>query len=196
VRKEELGDDRVFVIHEFLTPQECARFMAASEVAGYGDAPLTTVFGPVLDKDVRDNARVMVDDPVLAAELWARAAPFIPQRLGPWQAVGFNERFRYYRYDAGQQFAPHFDGAFVRGPEEESKLTFMVYLNQGFTGGQTRFYDGWSADLRLSVEPECGKALVFVHRQLHEGAPVLAGRKYVLRTDVIYRRVPREGKSN
>jgi hypothetical protein len=29
-------------------------------------------------------------------------------------------------------------------------------------------------------------ALVFVHRQLHEGALVLQGRKYVLRTDVMY----------
>lgn len=29
-------------------------------------------------------------------------------------------------------------------------------------------------------------ALVFVHRHLHEGAPVIAGRKYVLRTDVMY----------
>ena len=29
-------------------------------------------------------------------------------------------------------------------------------------------------------------ALVFAHLQLHEGAPVLDGRKYVLRTDVMY----------
>jgi len=29
-------------------------------------------------------------------------------------------------------------------------------------------------------------ALVFVHQQLHEGASVLNGRKYVLRTDVMY----------
>ena len=97
-------------------------------------------------------------------------------------------RFRYYRYDPGQQFAPHYDGAFVRGPDEESKLTFMVYLNEGFAGGETNFYDGWSAAPRLSVRPECGKALVFVHRQLHEGAAVVRGRKYVLRTDVMYRR--------
>jgi hypothetical protein len=29
-------------------------------------------------------------------------------------------------------------------------------------------------------------ALVFVHEQLHEGAAVESGRKYVLRTDVMY----------
>ena len=31
-----------------------------------------------------------------------------------------------------------------------------------------------------------GQVLIFEHRQLHEGAPVLAGKKYVLRTDVMY----------
>ena len=37
------------------------------------------------------------------------------------------------------------------------------------------------------MRPEWGKALVFYHRQLHEGLPVVRGRKYVLRTDVMYR---------
>src|SRR5262249_14439879 len=92
VRKEELDGDRVFVIHDFLTPQECARCMAASEAVGYGDAPLTTAFGPVLDKDVRNNERVMVDDPALAAAFCANAAPLVPTRLGSWEAVDFNER--------------------------------------------------------------------------------------------------------
>jgi prolyl 4-hydroxylase len=31
-------------------------------------------------------------------------------------------------------------------------------------------------------------ALVFDHQQVHEGAAVESGRKYVLRTDVMYRR--------
>ena len=34
-----------------------------------------------------------------------------------------------------------------------------------------------------------GKALVFLHLLLHEGAPVTGGRKYALRTDVMYRRL-------
>ncbi len=43
----------------------------------------------------------------------------------------------------------------------------------------------------LAVKPECGKALVFFHRQLHEGAAVIRGRKYVLRSDIMYRRTTR-----
>ena len=58
---------------------------------------------------------------------------------------------------------------------------------------QTRWADGRLATpttvgaLRLTVRQECGMAVVFVHAQLHEGAPVVSGRKYVW-TDVMYAR--------
>lgn len=61
----------------------------------------------------------------------------------------------------------------------------MVYLNADVTGGDTKFYDE-NRKLRFAVRPERGMALVFAHLQLHEGAPVSSGRKYVLRTDVMY----------
>ena len=48
-----------------------------------------------------------------------------------------NERLRFYRYDIGQQFDWHYDGAFERDNGERSQLTFMVYLNDGFVGGET-----------------------------------------------------------
>jgi hypothetical protein len=64
----------------------------------------------------------------------------------------------------------------------------MIYLNEGLEGGETNLFHSNGA-LRLAVEPTCGKALVLVHAQLHEGAPVVAGRKSVLRIDVMYCRV-------
>jgi prolyl 4-hydroxylase len=36
------------------------------------------------------------------------------------------------------------------------------------------------------VTPEAGLALIFDHDLLHEGAAVLEGQKYVLRSDVMY----------
>jgi predicted 2-oxoglutarate/Fe(II)-dependent dioxygenase YbiX len=187
--KECLDGDYIFVIRNFLTPEECAAFIAQSEQAGFEEATITTAAGFVMNKDVRDNARLILDDMELASRLWRRAEPFLPGRIHEWQAVGFNDRFRFYRYDPGQRFAPHWDGCFNRDNGEESQLTFMIYLNDDFTGGETKFYldNGWP---RLQVQPERGMALVFVHRQLHEGRPVLQGRKYVLRTDVMYVRCP------
>jgi prolyl 4-hydroxylase len=183
--KEQLDADHIFVIRDFFSPAECAEFIARSEQAGYEEATITTAAGFVMNKNVRDNARLIVDDLDLADRLWERARPFVPPRLREWRALGLNERFRYYRYDPGQKFAPHYDGCFERDNGEQSQLTLMIYLNDDFTGGATRFYlaDG---TLRVQVTPERGMALVFVHHQLHEGAPVVHGRKYVLRTDVMY----------
>jgi predicted 2-oxoglutarate/Fe(II)-dependent dioxygenase YbiX len=136
-------------------------------------------------KDVRDNARVMIDDQALAASLWERARPFVQAEWFGWHAVGLNERFRYYRYDPGQRFDRHTDGYFERDNGERSHFTFMVYLNDDFEGGNTTFYE---SRVPLHVRPETGKALLFYHRQVHEGRPVVRGRKYVLRSDIMYRR--------
>jgi len=140
MHKESVEGERVFVIRGFLTSEECEAHIARSEAAGYGDAPITTSSGFAMRKDIRDNARVMVDDMDLAAALFERARPFLPPRAEHRYLLGLNERFRYYRYDVGQTFRLHYDGSFERSPTEGSRLTFMVYLNDGFTGGATAFY--------------------------------------------------------
>jgi hypothetical protein len=185
--------DDVFVVRGFLSPAECEHHVARSEAVGYGDAPINTFSGPLVNKKMRNNDRVILDNPALAAELWDRLRPFVPATRGTnWHAVGLNERLRFYRYDPGQRFDWHFDGPFERSPTEVSAFTFMVYLNAGFGGGATefnfRFTGGLTdADPLTAVVPEAGMALVFFHRILHQGAPVTTGRKYVLRSDVMYR---------
>ena len=133
-------------------------------------------------KDIRNNDRVMHDDPELAGRYWQRAKPFLPEQLGGTVAVGLNDRFRFYRYDPGQQFNWHLDGAYHAPNGDSSRLTFLIYLNDEFVGGETSF-EG------LDIKPETGSALVFRHQLLHKGQPVVFGRKYVLRSDVMYRRV-------
>ena len=144
-------------------------------------APITTPRGPVMRTDIRNNERVMFDDPELAGQLFARIEGAIAPRLCGMRAVGANERFRCYRYRPGQRFAPHYDGAFIRSHRQRSLLTLMVYLNEGFAGGATSFHD-WGID----VAPRTGMALIFQHLLLHEGCELIAGTKYVLRSDVMY----------
>ncbi len=186
MHSEPIYGSRIWAIYDFFTPEECAAQIAFSESEGYEDAPISTYNGPRLAKEVRDNMRVMCDDPEFAAKLFERAKPFVPATMKVYKAVGLNERFRYYRYEDGQTFKKHYDGAYFRSDEEYSQLTFMIYLNEDFEGGETKFYDDWG-NLTVAVKPQKGMALVFEHEQLHEGAPVTAGRKYVIRTDVMYR---------
>jgi prolyl 4-hydroxylase len=172
----------VFTIPEVLDRDECAALVVRIEAAQPTAAPITTAVGFVMRPDIRNNTRVIFDDLELAAKLYARIEPALPQVLAGCYAHGANERFRCYRYEPGQRFAPHYDGAFRRNERECSLLTFMVYLNEGFEGGATTFHD-----FGETVVPKTGMALLFQHRLLHEGCIVTSGVKYVLRSDVMYR---------
>ncbi len=184
---EELDPGKVLLLHDFLTGDESASLVRRSENCIYEPG---TVADVVLE-DVRNNERVLLDDVALAADLFRRAEPFLPAELDGHRLVGFNERWRFYRYQPGQTFKPHRDGSYFRVSSfEESQMTFMIYLNDGMAGGETRFFADMEQAFRgcpyLSVKPKEGMALVFLHQIWHEGAVVRSGRKYVLRTDVMY----------
>ena len=172
----------IATLADVMSPAECAAMIARIDQLHPTAAPISTSRGAVMRPDIRNNERVMFDDPPLAAELHRRIAHALPVPLCGMLPVGSNERFRGYRYTPGQRFAPHFDGAFVRDGRERSLLTLIIYLDEGCTGGLTNFLD-----FDLAVTPRRGTALVFQHQLLHEGAVVTAGVKYVLRSDVMYR---------
>lgn len=185
--KEELDPGKVLLIRDFLSGEACAALIRHSEGLLYEPG---TVAGEVMEH-VRNNERVLVDDVALASDLFRRAEPFLPIINGH-TLVGFNERWRFYRYGPGQTFNPHRDGAYTRMTRyEQSQVTFMIYLNDGMTGGETRFFADMEHVVQqrpyLSVQPKEGMALVFLHSIWHEGATVHSGQKYVLRTDVMYK---------
>jgi hypothetical protein len=62
VRRQALRGEDIFLTHAFLSAGECADFITQSEQRGYEEAALSTVVGPVVDKEVRDSARLLVDD--------------------------------------------------------------------------------------------------------------------------------------
>lgn len=174
----------IWTIDALFSPDECAALIDRIETIGPERAPITTGRGFVMDERVRNNTRSMFDDPALAQRLFERVRPFVPGSMcGGAAPVGLNERWRCYRYTPGQFFAPHYDGAFVRNDREGSRLTFILYLNDGFEGGETAF-----PDFDITVRPRTGQALLFQHALLHESTPILRGNKYAARSDVMYRK--------
>jgi prolyl 4-hydroxylase len=169
----------VFTIDNFLSAEECTQYIAHGEALGYGSSEVNFPSGSRLALEIRNNERVLFDDPALAALLFARAQPLLPAEVSGWALHDFNERMRFYRYGPQQYFKWHKDGSYARQPGEASLLTFMIYLNDGFEGGDTEFRTEF-------VKPKAGRALVFPHRAAHQGTEILSGTKYVLRTDVIY----------
>lgn len=147
----------------------------------------------------RNNDRLVLDDEALAAEFWALPAlQTALAQLGPlaalgatWDAVAANPRFRACRYEGGQSFTRHRDGAWLETPERRTFLTAQLYLDDGFVGGATRFYEErHDAAPTVSVIPRRGDLVLFDHRLWHDGEAVVEGRKHVLRTDIVYQRRP------
>jgi hypothetical protein len=178
----DLTQPLLFTVPGVLTEQECSDFIKRIDAAEPTPAPIHGHRGPVMRPDVRNNSRVFLNDPRLAADLFERIFGYIPHRLLRMWAVGVNELFRCYHYAPGQRFALHSDGTFARNREERSLLTFLIYLNQGMRGGETAFPEQGQC-----IIPQTGMALLFQHPLVHEGCTVQSGVKYVLRSDVMYR---------
>lgn len=188
------GNPVCLVVHDFLSPAECLALIAQGEAAGFQSAE--SDYPP----SYRNNERLVLDDDGLATALLPRLREYAPDILDdqrPWRLDAINERFRFCRYRPGQSFRIHQDGVHYRGDDAQSKLTFMIYLTDGdsFEGGDTLFHasgPGTSGAERIvaRVRPRIGSLILFDHALWHSGAPVTAGVKHIVRSDVIYRRAP------
>lgn len=199
--------DSGFLLLNLLSPEECDDVIQQAEQMGFRDCGY--------EKRIRRNDRVSVMGPELAEMLFERARPFLADVLIPyagrapdgvapnmlrglWQPVALNPCFRCCRYAAGGIFLPHYDGGFDEHDRRRSIKTFMLYLNDGFEGGCTRFYSdrqahyhpGRPEHLIHSLRPTRGSCVVFNHWITHDGEELLGEKKYILRTEVMFQHVP------
>lgn len=186
----EFVDPDVFTIAGVLSVAECVALIGRAESVGFDAASVRTQSGPKMMPNIRNNDRVNIDDHELAETMWSRVSSILPI-LDDKQPVGVDDHLRFYRYESGQEFKRHKDGSVSNDSGWTSKLSYLIYLNDDFNGGDTIFrnYVG-KGESRQKVEhvvkPTTGTALLFRHERWHEGSVMTAGRKYVLRSDVFY----------
>jgi hypothetical protein len=167
------------VINNLLTEGECKDFISLGDAIGYTSPTVKTPRGEMVRNDIRNNGRAIIDNIEMANELFEKFKDKLPSDIDGWKLKGLNEQMKIYKYDVGQQFKMHKDVSFVRNENERSLLTMLIYLNEGYKGGETFFLNG-------SVIPETGKCLVFQQNVMHAGIKVDEGIKYAIRTDVMY----------
>ena len=170
----------IWTIENFISKKECETLILFSEQQGYEEAKVSLTTGAKIMKGIRNNYRLVYKDVNLANKYWQTLKKFCPNTLEKNEASGLNEQFRFYKYESDQRFKRHIDGRFKRSDQEESRVTFMIYLNDDFSGGETKFDN-------VTISPKTGTALCFIHEQKHEGCPVPEGTKYVIRSDVMYK---------
>eukprot|EP01101_Sappina_pedata_P005167 TRINITY_DN2314_c0_g1_i1.p1 TRINITY_DN2314_c0_g1~~TRINITY_DN2314_c0_g1_i1.p1 ORF type:complete len:337 (-),score=79.31 TRINITY_DN2314_c0_g1_i1:63-1073(-) len=131
-----------------------------------------------------------------------------PGLEGEWRAYGINPKLLFGWYPEGGHFSPHTDGATVLDFNHRSLCSVIVYMNDCAEGGGTKILDmeqmknmkrddggrfiSQEEYVKEHVHCATGRCLIFYHTQLHEGVPVGKGcEKIIIRTDVMYERVPR-----
>lgn len=198
------------VIPDALSPSECDQLIKLTESAGYGeDAPTR------LGRHVRHNDNcVLVANTHFNNLIFERCQASLPPTCCGGGLCGINRRWRFYKYHPGDIFRAHIDPGGWTGSgfddgvlipdcfgDRVSRMTLLLYLNDEFTGGATRFFkdphrpqlgNAGNCSEVVSVEPSQGNVLCFFHGHhplspWHEGASLLSGTKYVLRTDVLYK---------
>ena len=168
----------IYQIYDILSKEECDAIIDKTEQLGYQSAKINNG-GIWIESKMRNNESTMFFDKELAASLFDKIKHLLPAKKGDMILDSIDDRFRAYRYNVGEKFDWHMDGATKKENGDRSYFTFIIYLNDGYVGGETGF------DFK-SIKGTVGGALLFAHKILHCGCLVSEGVKYALRTDVMY----------
>jgi len=166
-------------INNFLTPDECDRIISFCEKNNLFNRSQVTDINKVTSIDaLRTSYSAFLhnsSDPLFSS-LIDKAAALNGRNIS---AV---EGLQCVRYCEGQEFKFHFDSK--GGNDVARTLTFLVYLNDNYKGGETFF-----PIINYKVVPKTGRALIFqnldesmqpIIYSAHAGLPVDAGTKYAL----------------
>jgi hypothetical protein len=96
----EMAED-IYTARQVYSLRECQEFIDLSEEIGYQDAPISMFGAEVRRPDVRNNARVILDDEELAEKIWRRALSHVPTiHIGlTWATLGQSDGGRRLRFD-------------------------------------------------------------------------------------------------
>ncbi|KDN36987.1 hypothetical protein RSAG8_10440, partial [Rhizoctonia solani AG-8 WAC10335] len=196
----EIAPDQIYVIDEFLSPEECALF--SKFITGL---PLAATPPPKKGEATRVNHRISFQSKDFAVTIYNALSPHLPAlpcsetRVSDAAPAGCNSNIRLYKYGPGEYFGPHYDES-VRDKDTGwwSEWTVLVYVTgqeDGIDGGQTVFFKPIPGS-KINTEeivPPLTRGSVLIHRHgracmLHEGREVKAGTKLVLRSDIMFTR--------
>jgi prolyl 4-hydroxylase len=178
-RAEVLNDSpRIFRLPKLLTPAECEHLaLSAADLL-----QPALVFDPASNRMVHHPVRTS-DNAVIGPTRESLVVQAILRRVATATGtdVRQGEQLSLLRYSPGQQYRPHLDA--ITGSANQRIKTVLLYLNEGFAGGETRF-----DQLGIDVVARGGDALIFENvlkdgrpdpRSRHAGLPVRAGAKWV-----------------
>lgn len=211
-RNDIAGVPGAFQLLNALTPEECQRFISATDNMGYTEDAAVS-----LGRNIRHNMNLnwIIDD-TTERLIWSRVSPALgddPELFLNVKPLGLNQRFRFYRYKQGDYFSFHTDGAWPGSKVIDNKpvadafsdrfslFTCLIFLSDDFAGGATQFLvDKNNPDQParnpndaavVGIRTPAGGMLCFPHGThplhcMHASDVITDGIKYIIRSDVLF----------
>lgn len=183
-KKLKILNDNIFYCEGFWDKEICQTIIFRVEESQIFPAKETVVSQNTLDDNLqsRNNFKVYLDNQELAdiiyESLYKHLAKIKHEEYSP---SSIHSNLRVYKYIPGQEFKKHRDGGIGVSKEEKSLYSLLIYLNDNFSGGSTRFNN-------IDIIPKQGSALFFPHELEHSGEIVSTGNKYVLRGNIVFKK--------
>ncbi|PCH38132.1 hypothetical protein WOLCODRAFT_65009 [Wolfiporia cocos MD-104 SS10] len=201
LRNRALLEDQILLFDGFLTLGECKVFVEFIE-----SQPLELTPPKRKGEAERVNYRISHTSVDFAQHLFDVLSPHLPTFPYPESVKrpngpsarpvhSFNSNIRMYKYTPGQHFGAHYDDSVrdaVTGAKSEwTLLVYLTGVEDGVKGGETVFYKGQRGKGRDAIVAPLNRGTALLHRHgheclLHEGSPVTAGTKYILRSDLMF----------
>jgi hypothetical protein len=197
-----VGNGVLFVLYNVFTKKECNDIITGAREKGF--EKLTGY-----SEKYRNNMRLVIDSKLIIKEMEKRIVDYVKNPVeiteksntihrhrlmfGKWNFDRLNSNLRICRYKPQNKFDKHEDlGYHPDRKSIRSIKTCMVYLNNDFSGGTTRFYNGELDDvdshkLFYTLKPEPGMCVIFNQCIVHDGEIINDGLKYMMRTDMFYK---------
>ena len=173
----------IFILSNFLTPDECRRFITMIDVVARPSELHETAY--IENFRTSSSGNFHPNDPFVKG-----VSDRIDKLLGLPANLG--EAIQGQRYLPGQEFKPHNDWFYTDQPywKEERKRggqrcwTAMAFLNKVPQGGHTHY-----TEVGAKITPKPGALVIWNNAKLdgtpnedtlHAGTPVIEGSKYVL----------------
>jgi len=184
------------MLHNVLSAEECSELVRRAKGENFQEILVKGGKNGALQTNVASCDRCLVNDADLAAELFGRVS-YALKSLGLEEnlhhasgnailkATGLSSSLHFLKFRPGDFFAPYRDSQYKRGVEA-SYVTLQVYLNSGYRGGKTSF-NGSSSGKHFDVKAKAGSILLFSQDLRREETQVTEGRKFVIRTDIMYK---------
>ena len=173
----------LFLSRSFLDADACANLLMEVNSSPTTQAP---VYIEGTEGNVHENVRKTTslhpsDDTI--SQMWNRLIqqkPLLEQHFGV--TLTDCERPQFLRYEKGDFFVRHQDGNTHQLDFDHlriRRISIVVFLNDSFTGGALRFYDG---ETTFDLRGEPGLLVAFRAELFHEVSPVTDGRRFTMIT--------------